>query len=113
MLRLLVESSNLAPGLLLAMPQLADRHFSRAVVLMIEHGDSGSFGLVINHQSDPSERVARQLGDELGRRGQRRRMGRWSREPEHGVGSARADHNRAARTRHDLDHLDYLAVHIA
>jgi len=46
-----VESSNLAPGLLLAMPQLADPNFSRAVVLMIEHGDHGSFGLVINHPS--------------------------------------------------------------
>lgn len=47
----LVESSNLAPGLLLAMPQLSDPNFSRAVVLMIEHGDTGSFGLVINHPS--------------------------------------------------------------
>jgi putative transcriptional regulator len=46
-----VESDNLAPGLLLAMPQLADPNFSRAVVLMIEHGDQGSFGLVINHPS--------------------------------------------------------------
>ena len=33
-----VESDNLAPGLLLAMPQLADPNFSRAVVLMIERG---------------------------------------------------------------------------
>ena len=49
--RLLVESSNLAPGLLLAMPQLDDPNFSRAVVLMIEHSESGSFGLVINHPS--------------------------------------------------------------
>jgi putative transcriptional regulator len=46
-----VESSNLAPGLLLAMPQLADPNFSRAVVLMIEHSEEGSFGLVINHPS--------------------------------------------------------------
>ncbi len=46
-----VESSNLAPGLLLAMPQLSDPNFSRAVVLMIEHGTQGSFGLVINHPS--------------------------------------------------------------
>jgi len=41
----------LAPGLLLAMPQLADPNFSRSVVLMIEHGNQGSFGLVINHPS--------------------------------------------------------------
>ncbi len=33
------------------MPQLADPNFSRAVVLMIEHSASGSFGLVINHPS--------------------------------------------------------------
>jgi putative transcriptional regulator len=46
-----VESSDLAPGLLLAMPQLADPNFARAVVLMIEHGDQGSFGLVINQPS--------------------------------------------------------------
>jgi len=46
-----VESANLAPGLLLAMPQLADPNFSRSVVLMIEHSDQGSFGLVINHPS--------------------------------------------------------------
>jgi putative transcriptional regulator len=46
-----VESANLAPGLLLAMPQLADPNFSRAVVLMIEHSPQGSFGLVINHPS--------------------------------------------------------------
>lgn len=46
-----MESSNLAPGLLLAMPQLQDPNFSRAVVLMIEHSPQGSFGLVINHPS--------------------------------------------------------------
>src|SRR3954466_16079339 len=33
------------------MPQLADPNFARSVVLMIEHGDHGSFGLVINHPS--------------------------------------------------------------
>jgi putative transcriptional regulator len=57
-----VESANLAPGLLLAMPQLADPNFSRAVVLMIEHGDQGSFGLVINH---PSPIKASELLDSL------------------------------------------------
>ncbi|MCG8418642.1 MAG: YqgE/AlgH family protein [Proteobacteria bacterium] len=40
--------TNLAPGLLLAMPQLIDPNFSRAVVLMIEHNDEGSFGLIVN-----------------------------------------------------------------
>jgi putative transcriptional regulator len=30
------------------MPQLGDPHFHRSVVLMIEHGESGSMGLVVN-----------------------------------------------------------------
>ncbi|HET9625037.1 MAG TPA: YqgE/AlgH family protein [Kofleriaceae bacterium] len=57
-----MESTNLAPGLLLAMPQLADPNFSRSVVLMIEHGEHGSFGLVINH---PSPIRATELLDSL------------------------------------------------
>jgi putative transcriptional regulator len=44
------------------MPQLADPNFSRAVVLMIEHGEQGSFGLVINH---PSPIKASELLDSL------------------------------------------------
>lgn len=57
-----MESENLAPGLLLAMPQLSDPNFSRAVVLMIEHSAEGSFGLVINH---PSPISAKELLDSL------------------------------------------------
>lgn len=38
----------IAPGLLIAMPQLRDPNFDRSVVLMIEHREEGSFGLVIN-----------------------------------------------------------------
>ena len=44
------------------MPQLADPNFSRAVVLMIEHSEQGSFGLVINH---PSPIKASELLDSL------------------------------------------------
>lgn len=33
------------------MPQLHDPNFSHAVVLMIEHSDDGSFGLVVNQPS--------------------------------------------------------------
>lgn len=54
--------TSLAPGLLLAMPQLDDPNFSRAVVLMIEHNDEGSFGLVINQ---PSPIRATELLDSL------------------------------------------------
>jgi putative transcriptional regulator len=42
----------LAPGLLIAMPQLEDPNFERAVVLMIEHNEQGSFGLVVNKATD-------------------------------------------------------------
>lgn len=48
------EISLLAPGLLLSMPQLTDPNFTRAVVLMLEHNDEGSFGLVVNQESDLS-----------------------------------------------------------
>jgi putative transcriptional regulator len=41
----------LAPGFLLAMPQLLDPNFHRSVVLMLEHGESGSMGLIINRGS--------------------------------------------------------------
>jgi putative transcriptional regulator len=42
----------LAPGFLIAMPQLQDRNFHQAVILMVEHNDEGSMGLVINRTSD-------------------------------------------------------------
>lgn len=38
----------LAPGFLLSMPQLGDPNFHRAVVLMLEHSEAGSMGLVVN-----------------------------------------------------------------
>ena len=57
-----MESANLAPGLLLAMQKLTDPNFSRSVILMIEHGEQGSFGLVINH---PSPIRAAELLDSL------------------------------------------------
>jgi putative transcriptional regulator len=41
-----------APGLLIAMPQLADPNFHRSVVLMIEHQTEGSFGLIVNRPSE-------------------------------------------------------------
>jgi putative transcriptional regulator len=40
-----------APGLLIAMPQLADTNFAHSVILMIEHQTEGSFGLVLNRPS--------------------------------------------------------------
>ncbi len=46
-----MAQTDLVPGLLLAMPQLMDPNFTRSVVLMIEHGDKGEFGRVINPPS--------------------------------------------------------------
>ncbi len=39
---------SLAPGFLIAVPQLGDPNFHRSVVLMLEHGDTGAMGLVVN-----------------------------------------------------------------
>ena len=47
-----MQETSLAPGLLLSMPQLADPNFARAVVLMLEHNEEGSFGLIVNHESE-------------------------------------------------------------
>ena len=46
------QGHSLAPRLLLSMPQLNDRHFKQAVVLLCEHGEEGAFGLVLNRQTD-------------------------------------------------------------
>lgn len=53
----------LAPGLLIAMPQMADTNFHRTVVLMIEHSDTGSLGLVLNR---PSTVTLGELGEGQG-----------------------------------------------
>jgi putative transcriptional regulator len=38
----------IAPGLLVASPDLRDPNFARSVVLMVQHDDESSFGLVVN-----------------------------------------------------------------
>ena len=55
---MLHERSSLAPSLLVAMPQLADPNFNRAVVLLWEHRDEGAMGLIINR---PTETRASQI----------------------------------------------------
>lgn len=44
--------AKLAPGFLVASPSLADPNFARAVVLLVEHGEAGSLGFVINRPAD-------------------------------------------------------------
>lgn len=44
--------SDLTSSLLVAMPQLDDPNFRRAVVLLVHHGSEGSFGIVLNRALD-------------------------------------------------------------
>jgi len=43
---------SLAPGLLIAVPQLPDPNFHRSVVFLIEHDATGALGVVINRPSN-------------------------------------------------------------
>jgi putative transcriptional regulator len=43
-----VEKTGLAASLLIAMPQLQDPNFHRTVMLMVQHDEHSSFGLVLN-----------------------------------------------------------------
>ena len=45
-------SDALAPGLLIAVPQLLDPNFQRSVVFLLEHGSDGALGVVINRPSN-------------------------------------------------------------
>ena len=47
-----VQTSKIAPGFLVASPSLACPFFNHTLVLMIEHGDEGSFGFVVNKATD-------------------------------------------------------------
>jgi putative transcriptional regulator len=60
-----VSGSDLAPALLVAMPQLLDPNFARTVVLLIEHDEGGTFGLVLNRETDlPVSQLCSSLGIE-------------------------------------------------
>ncbi|MFH1810249.1 MAG: YqgE/AlgH family protein [Pseudomonadota bacterium] len=55
----------LAPGLLIAVPQLVDGNFARTVILLLHHDEEGAMGLVINRPLElPLLEVARQHGIE-------------------------------------------------
>jgi putative transcriptional regulator len=42
------SNADFAPGFLVAAPSLSCPFFNHAVVLLIDHGDDGSFGIVVN-----------------------------------------------------------------
>ncbi len=56
-------TSELAPGFLVAAPALREPSFARSVVVLVEHGDDGSLGFVVNRPAPVSfEDVAAMLG---------------------------------------------------
>jgi len=42
---------DLAPSLLISVPQMRDPNFDHSVVLVLEHNEHGSFGLVVNRET--------------------------------------------------------------
>lgn len=45
-------SHSLAPSFLIAMPKMCDDSFAESVILLIDHGDDGAMGLVLNRPMD-------------------------------------------------------------
>ncbi len=58
-----MSEQRIAPGLLLAMPQLDDPNFKRSVVLMVQHNAESSLGLIVNR---PSESVISEVLNPMG-----------------------------------------------
>ena len=54
---------DLAPGLLIAVPQMDDPNFARSVVLLVEHSATGAMGIVFNR---PSEVALSEIAEEQG-----------------------------------------------
>ncbi len=64
--------SEIAPGFLVAVPQLGDPNFVHAIVLMLEHSPKGAIGLVVNRPSPLTlDEIARSQGlpEQDGQRG--------------------------------------------
>jgi putative transcriptional regulator len=47
----MVGMTDLAPGFLIAVPQLLDPNFRQAVVLLLQQNEEGAMGVVVNHES--------------------------------------------------------------
>lgn len=61
--RLAERSAQLAPGFVIAMPQLTDPNFRQSVVLLIKSSEEGALGVIINR---PSDLTIRELCDNHG-----------------------------------------------
>jgi len=46
------QVDSFAPTLLIAMPQLQDKNFTRSVILLCEHSGNGAIGFVVNRPTD-------------------------------------------------------------
>ena len=44
-------SEQLAPGFLVAVPELADDNFRQAVILLLQQGEDGALGIVVNRET--------------------------------------------------------------
>ncbi len=51
----LSQPDGLAGHFLIAMPQMGDPHFARAVIFVCAHSDEGAMGLVVNREADSIE----------------------------------------------------------
>lgn len=60
-------NESLAPGLLLAMPQLLDPNFHHAVILVTQHDEEGAIGFIVNRPLEvPVSEVLKELGMKWG-----------------------------------------------
>ena len=60
------RSVSVAPALLLSMPQLDDPNFKHSVVLLCQHSDQGSWGLVLNKPANRAATVVSEDGTPVG-----------------------------------------------
>ncbi|MGB0648061.1 MAG: YqgE/AlgH family protein, partial [Bradymonadia bacterium] len=58
----MTEQLSLVPGVIIATPNLIDPNFRRTVVVMLQHDDDGTLGLVLNR---PTEHLCSAVTDSL------------------------------------------------
>ena len=76
-----MPDEGLAPSLLLAMPQLDDPNFNRAVVLLCRHNEEGALGFIVNRPVHVTAKELLALDPPLETDTPLSRVGGWSGEP--------------------------------